>query len=66
MSVETHPVVVTIRHHLAVSNDDRGASLVEYALLVALIAVLCIGSVRFLGASTSDGLSNNTSSMFGP
>jgi pilus assembly protein Flp/PilA len=29
--------------------DDRGASLVEYALLVALIAVVCIVAVTVLG-----------------
>ena len=33
---------------------DRGASLVEYALLVALIAVVCIGAVTTLGGGTSD------------
>ncbi len=34
-------------------NDERGASLVEYALLVALIAVVCIVAVTFLGSSAS-------------
>jgi Flp pilus assembly pilin Flp len=29
--------------------DDRGASLVEYALLLALIAVVCLLSLAFLG-----------------
>jgi len=33
---------------------DRGASLVEYALLVALIAVVCIGAVTFLGGGTNE------------
>lgn len=33
--------------------DERGASLVEYALLVALIAVVCILAVTFLGESAS-------------
>jgi pilus assembly protein Flp/PilA len=32
-------------------DDERGASLVEYALLVALIAVVCIAAVTFLGTS---------------
>ena len=32
-------------------QDERGASLVEYALLVALIAVVCIVAVTFLGNS---------------
>jgi pilus assembly protein Flp/PilA len=36
------------------ADDDRGASLVEYALLVALIAVVCIVAVRFLGTSASE------------
>jgi pilus assembly protein Flp/PilA len=34
-------------------DDERGASLVEYALLVALIAVVCIVAVTFLGKSAS-------------
>jgi pilus assembly protein Flp/PilA len=34
-------------------SDDRGASLVEYALLVALIAVVCIGAVTYIGQSAS-------------
>ncbi len=33
------------------TNGERGASLVEYALLVALIAVVCIVAVTFLGKS---------------
>jgi Flp pilus assembly pilin Flp len=33
---------------------ERGASLVEYALLVALIAVVCIGAVTQLGDASSD------------
>ncbi len=36
--------------------DDKGASLVEYALLVALIAVVCIAAITLLG--------NNASSKF--
>ncbi len=35
------------------AKSDRGASLVEYALLVALIAVVCIVAVSFLGRSAS-------------
>ena len=35
------------------TETDRGASLVEYALLVALIAVVCIAAVGFLGRSAS-------------
>ncbi len=35
------------------TEDDRGASLVEYALLVALIAVVCIVAVTLLGKNAS-------------
>jgi pilus assembly protein Flp/PilA len=35
-------------------DTERGASLVEYALLVALIAVVCIAAITLLGGSASD------------
>ena len=37
----------------AQAKTERGASLVEYALLVALIAVVCIIAVTFLGTSAT-------------
>ena len=36
------------------NTDERGAALVEYALLVALIAVVCIGALTVLGGGISD------------
>lgn len=44
-------------------KDERGASLVEYALLIALIAVVCIVAVTFLGQSASSGFSNAGTSL---
>jgi pilus assembly protein Flp/PilA len=38
-------------------RDERGASLVEYALLVALIAVVCIVAVTVLGQNANTKLS---------
>lgn len=35
-------------------NDERGASLVEYALLLALIAVVCVGAISVLGNTTTE------------
>ena len=35
-------------------DTERGASLVEYALLVALIAVVCIAAVTLLGGNAAD------------
>jgi pilus assembly protein Flp/PilA len=39
-------------------KDELGASLVEYALLLALIAVVAIAALIFLGGSTSNQLNN--------
>jgi pilus assembly protein Flp/PilA len=36
------------------SDAERGAALVEYALLLAFIAVICIAAVSFLGSELSD------------
>lgn len=44
---------VRIRHASLPTKDARGASLVEYALLVALIAIVCLTAVFFLGNETS-------------
>jgi pilus assembly protein Flp/PilA len=38
------------------ADNERGASLVEYALLVALIAVVCIAAVTLLGKNASSKL----------
>ena len=46
-------------------NDETGASLVEYALLVALIAVVCILAVSFLGGRASNQLSEVGSAVGG-
>ena len=42
-------VAVWIHIQNRLRRDDRGASLVEYVLLVALIAVVCIAAVTLLG-----------------
>ena len=44
-------------------NTERGASLVEYALLVALIAVICIVAIAFIGKSASSKFSTVGSSV---
>lgn len=39
------------------AKTERGASLVEYALLVALIAIVCIAAVTALGDTTAQQFS---------
>ncbi len=67
-------IVTAFRHHLApwvrarVGRTERGAALVEYALLVALIAVVCILAISTLGKeanSTFDVVGNSLSSVSG-
>ena len=42
---------------------ERGASLVEYALLLSLIALVCIAAVTALGKTTSEQFSEMTSEL---
>jgi len=49
--------------HARLAKDERGASLVEYALLVALIAVVCIVAVTTLGSNASTSLSSAGSAI---
>jgi pilus assembly protein Flp/PilA len=56
----------TLRLLLLRLHDERAASLVEYALLVALIALACIGAMTFLGTQTSDNINVSGSSLFNP
>jgi pilus assembly protein Flp/PilA len=44
-------------------NKEQGASMVEYALLVALIAVIAIVAVRTLGQSVSQTFSEIASTI---
>ena len=46
-----------------VGRDDRGASFVEYALLVSLIAVVCVAAVTMIGTTTGESLSSTASRL---
>jgi pilus assembly protein Flp/PilA len=46
-------------------KSERGASLVEYAFLVGLIAMVCLVAVVFFGQSTSSKYSNVASQVGG-
>jgi pilus assembly protein Flp/PilA len=46
-------------------DSDRGASMVEYALLVALIAVVCIASIRILGNKAKSSFDSTGSAIAG-
>jgi pilus assembly protein Flp/PilA len=44
-------------------DEERGASLVEYALLVALIAVVCIAAITLLGSNANTKFSTVANSI---
>lgn len=44
-------------------SDEAGASLVEYALLVALIALVAVVAVRFFGTSLSSSYTDIGNSL---
>ncbi len=44
-------------------HREEGASLVEYALLIALIAVVCITALQFFGSSNLGSLNNSASQI---
>jgi len=46
-------------------RSERGAALVEYALLVALIAVVCIAAISLLGNSAKEKFSKVGSQIAG-
>jgi Flp pilus assembly pilin Flp len=50
--------LLQLRNWLLRPQDERGASVVEYALLIALVGVVCLVAVNTIGGPTSEGLSN--------
>jgi pilus assembly protein Flp/PilA len=46
-----------------VLRDDRGATMVEYGIMVALIAAICIAVVGTLGQNVSNAFSNVNQSL---
>jgi len=47
-------------------KSERGAAMVEYALLLALIAVVCILAIKGIGTKAKDTFDNVGSSMTAP
>ena len=52
-----------IQQHLAVLGREDGQGLTEYALIIALIAVVAIAALSFLGGNVSDALTTLANSI---
>jgi pilus assembly protein Flp/PilA len=53
-----------VRKVRALVNDESGQDLLEYALLIALIALVAFGAVKLAGESVSS-IFNNVASQLG-
>ena len=43
--------------------SDRGASLVEYVLLLSLIALVCLAALSYFGGSNQQGINRSSNSI---
>jgi pilus assembly protein Flp/PilA len=61
ISVKLRAAATAAKKYL--KSNEEGASLVEYGLLLSLIAVVCLAAVALLGTSISTMLSNLAGSI---
>ena len=47
----------------SMATDQEGATLVEYGILVALIAAVCIGIITTIGGQIQTGFANASAGM---
>ena len=45
------------------AQDDRGAGLIEYCLLLALIALVCFGALTYFGGESGNSVTNSCSEI---
>lgn len=44
-------------------HDDNGPTAVEYAVMLALIIVLCLAAIRAIGMSTNQSLNSTANAL---
>lgn len=44
-------------------NDDRGQDIAEYAVMLAVILVVVVGTIRLIGSNANNAFSNVSSSL---
>ena len=45
------------------AQDDRGAGLIEYCLILALIALVCFGALTYFGGESGNSVTNSCSEI---
>ena len=65
MDFQLWQLLTRIRRAVRLGNrgDESGASLVEYALLLALIAVVCVAAVSLFGGNLNNSYSKDASAV---
>jgi Flp pilus assembly pilin Flp len=46
-----------------ISSDDRGQDIAEYAVMLAVILVLVVGTIRLVGSNANNAFSNVASTL---
>jgi len=52
-----------LKPFITMLRDEAGATLVEYSLVVALIAIVCIAAVTTMGNKVNNKLNNAANSL---
>ena len=60
MTTQFNTLAIWLKAHV---KDERGASMVEYALLLALIAIVAIAALSALGGTVSSNFSSIDSAL---
>jgi len=63
MSVIDRAAVQLVGATLNLRNGERGQAMVEYALVLALVAVLCVAALTALNGGISNTLNSVTSNL---
>jgi pilus assembly protein Flp/PilA len=58
--MNSHPKVI-----LELLAEDDGATAVEYAVMLALIVAVCVGSVSFLATKTAESFDTSANAISG-
>ena len=59
-SKETEPVARTLRY---LWNGESGQDIAEYAVMLAVILVIVVGTIRLIGSNANNVFSNVASSI---
>jgi pilus assembly protein Flp/PilA len=54
---------MTIRTFVNMTRDESAQGLVEYALIVSLVAVIAVAALNFLGRKASNSLDNSAGAL---